>query len=171
MSPSSPHSTLEVTLMTLLCVTLQVFLCAFTAYFTDIFTHAPLRVWPVRISHTWHQGELSEWRCQLCFIHLNCCTVSVAPWSIWSFPYWGTFRLSQTKPPIHSYLLPCTYEQVPVLRMGFLSQGEEKCWYSLCEPPSTASPGLPYRVRADVTYQPPYLRQCWGAFVIIITFL
>lgn len=94
-----------------------------------------------------------------------------APWSIWSFPYWGTFRLFQTKPPIHSYLLPCTYEQVPVLRMGFLSQGEEKCWYSLCEPPSTGSPGLPYRVRADVTYQPPYLRQCWGAFVIIITFL
>ena len=120
--------------MTLLCVTLQ------------------------HISHTYlhmHQWGFGQWGFGTCDIMksyhsgalssaLFISTAAQCPLHECSLVYLviSLLRLFQTKPPIHSYLLPCTYEQVPVLRMGFLSQGEQKCWYSTSEPPSAGSPGL-----------------------------
>ena len=69
----------------------------------------------------------------------------------------------QTKPPIHSYLLSCASEQVQVLRMGFLNQGEEKYQYSTCGPPSPGSPGLNMQGQGRHVLQAPVSETVQGS--------
>lgn len=167
--------------MTLHCVSLRVSLCAFTAYISHTYLHMCQVCWaskcftPMSSCHMSSAAsfsissvseELSQWCSQLCFTHFSCCPVSVAwmlPGLLSQSPIDERLGCFQTKPPIHSYLLPCASEQVQVLRMGFVNQGEEEYQYSICGPPSPGSPGLNMQGQGRHVLQAPVSETVQGS--------
>lgn len=153
--------------MTLLCVTQVCLLCVHSVFHAHIytctsegFTHMTSgRAIRVALSALLYSSHLLHSPLHECSLGLY-----------WSF-YWGTFRVIPNKVTSNSFISASLYiwAGASTKNGDFWAKERKSAGYSLCEPPSTGSPGC-RRVRAEVTLPAPYLRQCWGALLLLLLF-